>query len=83
MVAHRLEHPTRSLEPCMQDWRGGPPLAAYLGLLAVGFTLPRPSPAERCALTAPFHPYRRKRRNIETSKSQNDLVSTFRLLGVL
>ncbi len=36
----------------------GPPLAAYLGLLAVGFTLPRPSPAVRCALTAPFHPYR-------------------------
>jgi len=29
-----------------------------LGLLAVGFTLPRPSPAARCALTAPFHPYR-------------------------
>jgi len=41
-----------------QARRGGPPLAAYLGLLAVGFTLPRPSPAARCALTAPFRPYR-------------------------
>ena len=38
----------------------GSPLAAYLGLLAVGFTLPRPSPVARCALTAPFHPYRWK-----------------------
>ena len=51
--------------------RGGPPLAAYLGLLAVGFTLPRSSPTARCALTAPFHPYRgnaerRKRINAET-----------------
>ena len=42
--------------------RGGPPLAAYLGLLAVGFTLPRPSPAARCALTTPFHPYQNTRR---------------------
>ncbi len=31
-------------------------IAPYSGLLAVGFTLPRPSPAARCALTAPFHP---------------------------
>ena len=31
----------------------------YLVLLQVGFTKPRPSPAARCALTAPFHPYRR------------------------
>jgi hypothetical protein len=29
----------------------------YLVLLRVGFTLPRPLQAERCALTAPFHPY--------------------------
>ena len=27
-----------------------------LRLHAVGFAVPRPSPAERCALTAPFHP---------------------------
>src|SRR4051812_33394230 len=31
----------------------------YLVLLQVGFTLPTPLPASRCALTAPFHPYRR------------------------
>ncbi len=57
----------------------GPPLAAYLGLLAVGFTLPRPSPVARCALTAPFHPYRRKRQkveNIETGLFRRFLVST-------
>ena len=29
----------------------------YLVLLPVGFAVPRPSPAARCALTAPFHPY--------------------------
>jgi len=29
----------------------------YLVLLRVGFTLPPPSLPERCALTAPFHPY--------------------------
>ena len=29
----------------------------YLVLLRVGFTLPPPLPTERCALTAPFHPY--------------------------
>jgi hypothetical protein len=28
-----------------------------LRLHAVGFALPRLSPIERCALTAPFHPY--------------------------
>ena len=30
---------------------------AYLVLQAVGFTVPPLSPATRCALTAPFHPY--------------------------
>ncbi len=44
-------------------WRGGnaPGLAAghpYLVLLPVGFALPLPLPAARCALTAPFHPCR-------------------------
>ena len=29
----------------------------YLVLLPVGFTVPSPSPATRCALTAPFHPH--------------------------
>src|SRR5207253_9599092 len=31
---------------------------SYLVLLPVGFTLPPPLPAARCALTAPFHPCR-------------------------
>ncbi len=31
----------------------------YSVLLPVGFTLPAPLPAPRCALTAPFHPYPR------------------------
>jgi len=31
---------------------------SYLVLLPTGFTLPLPLPAARCALTAPFHPYR-------------------------
>src|SRR5690348_17765269 len=46
--------------------RGGPPgipahgdtCRSYLVLLPVGFSLPPPSPAARCALTAPFHPCR-------------------------
>ena len=29
----------------------------YLVLLPVGFTVPSPLPAPRCALTAPFHPH--------------------------
>ena len=29
----------------------------YLVLLRAGFTLPPALPPERCALTAPFHPY--------------------------
>ena len=32
-------------------------LPPYLVLLRVGFTMPPPLPPERCALTAPFHPY--------------------------
>ncbi len=48
-------------------WRAGPArafrlapekLPAYLVLLRVGFTLPPTLQPERCALTAPFHPYR-------------------------
>jgi hypothetical protein len=33
-------------------------LPPYLVLLRMGFSVPPPSPPERCALTAPFHPYR-------------------------
>jgi len=31
----------------------------YLVLLPMGFAVPPPLPAARCALTAPFHPYLR------------------------
>ena len=46
-------------------WRGSrlvwiaPNPSSYAVLLPAGFTVPRPLPAARCALTAPFHPYRR------------------------
>jgi len=61
-----------SLPPAVADggralfrWRGAPDpfstgrtsLENCLGLHAVGFAMPRLSPIERCALTAPFHPY--------------------------
>jgi hypothetical protein len=36
-----------------------PACRPYLVLLPVGFTMPAPLPGPRCALTAPFHPYRR------------------------
>jgi hypothetical protein len=59
-VAVRLD-PLRDLRPT----RGvlvvpGPGLAAYLVLLQVGFAVPPVSPRARCALTAPFHPYRKR-----------------------
>ncbi len=34
------------------------PMPPYLSLLQVGFTMPNLSLSSRCALTAPFHPYR-------------------------
>lgn len=37
---------------------------SYLVLLQAGFTLPLLLPTTRCALTAPFHPYRKNRRYI-------------------
>lgn len=37
--------------------RAGRPLAAYLTLLQLGFTVPLTLPPARWALTPPFHPY--------------------------
>ncbi len=48
-----------STAPVPEDRPAGRP---YAVLLPVGFTLPPPSPAARCALTAPFHPCRRRSR---------------------
>src|SRR5437868_2471802 len=39
-------------------WRNGPLLLPYLVLLRVGFAMPSGLLRPRCALTAPFHPYR-------------------------
>jgi hypothetical protein len=50
----RLGAPGRCAAPSwLLEWRFPP----YLVLLRVGFTLPPVSRPERCALTAPFHPY--------------------------
>lgn len=45
----------RRAASCPPKQRGG--LLPYLALLRTGFALPLMSPPERCALTAPFHPY--------------------------
>ncbi len=44
---------------CAADMRRVLP---YLVLLQVGFAVPLMLPPARCALTAPFHPYRRRLR---------------------
>ncbi len=53
-----LARPTRMAgrKPPRLLWAGRHP---YLVLLPVGFALPPLLPEARCALTAPFHPYRR------------------------
>ena len=57
-LGHALPHASRDLP----GWPGRkrPRLPArhpYSVLLPVGFAMPPPLPAARCALTAPFHPY--------------------------
>jgi hypothetical protein len=60
-VAERLARPTRAAarkaRPAVPA-KAGAACRSYLVLLPVGFTLPPPLPAARCALTAPFHPCR-------------------------
>ncbi len=55
-VTTRLKRPTRG--HTRAAWRGLNRSSPYLVLLRVGFTLPPALPSARCALTAPFHPYR-------------------------
>src|SRR5258708_30694411 len=63
MFAHCLEQPTRTASLTSlprryrfrEHFRVCRPSAV---LLRVGFALPSPLPATRCALTAPFHPCR-------------------------
>ena len=60
-VAAQLKRPTRKpmWATCSgQKHRSLP----YLVLLQVGFAVPLMLPPTRCALTAPFHPYRRRLR---------------------
>src|SRR4051794_10022807 len=60
-VTERLARPTRAAarkaRPAAPA-KGNAACRSYLVLLPVGFTLPPPLPAARCALTAPFHPCR-------------------------
>jgi len=44
--------------PARQPGNAESACRSYLVLLPVGFSLPPPLPAARCALTAPFHPCR-------------------------
>src|SRR5690606_28347856 len=60
-VAARLEHPTRPHSAGSAVAGTAVPAGDCLGLHAVGLAVPRPSPAARRALTAPFHPYPRRR----------------------
>src|SRR6185312_882307 len=55
-VTGRLARPTRTAARKLA--RALRPRRPYLVLLPVGFALPPPLPAARCALTAPFHPCR-------------------------
>jgi len=52
------------MQPTRTSLAGSPvltkQLCPYMVLLRMGFTLPGLSPAPRCALTAPFHPYQTK-----------------------
>src|SRR5437870_4428166 len=59
-VAERLARPTRAAARKARPAARHAETAcrSYLVLLPVGFALPPPLPAARCALTAPFHPYR-------------------------
>ena len=65
-------------DPCMEQSYGAGPapdaalllgshLPPYLVLLRVGFTLPPALQSERCALTAPFHPYHCVERPVDKS----------------
>ena len=56
-VAERLVRPTRAAAQ-KRACRPKPARRPYLVLLPVGFTVPFQLPGTRCALTAPFHPYR-------------------------
>jgi len=61
-VTRRLQQPTRTAVLDIDLRRQRLPAKAscrpYSVLLPVGFAMPPALPSARCALTAPFHPYR-------------------------
>ncbi len=59
-LGHPLPDASRDLPGRQPEnaWQSDPPCRPYLILLPVGFAMPSPLPVTRCALTAPFHPYR-------------------------
>ena len=60
-VAGRLEQPTRARRPTDEaplDARGRQAHRSYSVLLPAGLAVPPTLPPARCALAAPFHPYR-------------------------
>ena len=64
-VAWRFEQPTRTAGSGHRSWNTAAagatacvPHRPYSVLLPVGFAVPLALPQARCALTAPFHPYR-------------------------
>jgi hypothetical protein len=73
-VARRLARPTRAAGRKQPRRRRNASCRPYLVLLPVGFALPRPLPAARCALTAPFHPCRR---TAETMRRRFAFCGTF------
>ena len=54
---HCMEQPFGAGPAPCANLAPGPRFPPYLVLLRVGFTLPPSLLPERCALTAPFHPY--------------------------
>ena len=59
-TAPRATYPDGGFDITLRSYRpkaNCPRCRPYSVLLPVGFTMPSPLPATRCALTAPFHPY--------------------------
>ena len=73
----RATYPKNDAKTHPRSEAAGP---SYSVLLPVGFTLPSPSPKTRCALTAPFHPYRPV--EMQASRRDGGLLSVALSLGL-
>src|SRR3989440_2428722 len=82
MFAHGLEQPTRTASltsPCgVIAFANSPRCRPYSVLLPVWFAMPVPLPEPRCALTAPFHPTRRRLKGAKAG----GLISVALVLGL-